>query len=84
MIKLISEWTPTHNNDCQYNGIFPSIAIALNYNKINDLIREWSIQFQESTNKEITQEEYFEWKLNWPFKCDDGGQFEPPIHWRKA
>lgn len=25
-------------------------------------MREWAIRFQELTNKEITQEEYFEWK----------------------
>lgn len=69
-------------NNYQYGGIFPPVAIALNYNKINDFMREWAIRFQELTNKEITQGEYFEWKLNWPFTCDDGGRFEPSIHWR--
>ena len=70
-------------NDYQYNGVFPPVAIALNYNKINDFMREWAIRFQELADNEITREEYFEWKINWPFTCDDGGRFEPSIHWRK-
>ena len=46
-------------------------------------MREWAIRFQELADNEITREEYFEWKINWPFTCDDGGRFEPSIHWRK-
>lgn len=38
------------------------------------------MRFQELTNKEITQEEYFEWKLNLLFTCDDSWRFEPTIH----
>ena len=71
-------------NDTKYNSVFPPVAIALNYNLINDFMREWAIRFQELSNKEITREEYFEWKINWPFTCDDGGRFEPSIRWRKA
>ena len=71
-------------NDYQYGGVFPPIAIALNYNQINDFMREWAIRFQELSDKAITREEYFEWKINWPFTCDDGGRFEPSINWRKA
>jgi len=71
-------------NDYQYDGVFPPVAIALNYNLINDFMREWAFRFQELREKGITRDEYFEWKLNWPFTCDDGGRFEPSIHWRKA
>ncbi len=70
-------------NDYQYDGIFPPVAIALNYNLINDFMREWAIRFQELTDKQITVDEYFEWKINWPSTCDDGGRFEPSINWRK-
>lgn len=34
-------------NDCQHDGIFPPVAIALNYNQINDFMREWAIRFQK-------------------------------------
>ena len=71
-------------NDYQYDGVFPPVAIALNYNLINDFMREWAFRFGELKRKEITRDEYFEWKINWPFTCDDGGRFEPSIHWRKA
>ena len=71
-------------NDYQYDGIYPPVAIALNYTLINDFMREWAFRFQELQSKEITREEYFEWKINWPFTCDDGGRFEPSINWRKA
>ena len=69
-------------NDYQYDGVFPPIAMAFNYNKINDFMREWAIHFQERQRKEITDAEYLEWKLNWPFTCDDGGRFEPSYKWR--
>ena len=32
---------------------------------------------------EITRDEYFEWKLNWPHTCDDGLESEYYIPWRK-
>lgn len=71
-------------NDYQYSGVFPPIALAFDYSLVNDFMREWAIRFKELSDKEITREEYFEWKLNWPFTCDDGGRFEPSIHWRKT
>lgn len=70
-------------NDYQYDGVFLPVAMAFNYNKINDFMREWSIHFQERQRKAIIDAEHIEWKLNWPFTCDDG-RFEPSIHWRKA
>ena len=63
-------------NDCQHDGIFPPVAIALNYNQINDFMREWAIRFQKLKNKDLTREEYFEWKINWPYTCNDGGRFQ--------
>ena len=47
-------------NDYQYDDIFPHVAITLNFNQINDFMREWAIRFQELKNKDITREEYFE------------------------
>lgn len=69
-------------NDYQYDGVFPPVALAFNYNKINDFMREWAFHFDERQKKDISREEYFEWKLNWPFTCDDGGRFEPSHQWR--
>lgn len=71
-------------NDFNYGNIFPPVALAFNYSLVNDFMREWAYHFNERQKKEITADEYFEWKLNWPFTYDDGGRFEPSIIWRKA
>ena len=33
---------------------------------------------------EITRNEYFEWKINWPQTCDGCGKYEPKKQWRSA
>ena len=50
---------------------------------VNDFLKEWLMRKQELKAKEITSEEYFEWKLNWPNTSDDCGKHEPSIPWRK-
>jgi len=35
-------------------------------------------------NKKITKDEYLEWKLNWPYTCDDCGKREPKYKWRES
>lgn len=71
-------------NDYNYDSIFPPVALAFNYSLINDFMREWAYHFNERQKKEISNDEYFEWKLDWPFTCDDCGRFEPSILWRKS
>ena len=46
-------------------------------------MREWLVRQQEYRAGEITREEYFEWKLNWPDTCDDLGKVTPTIKWHK-
>lgn len=59
------------------------MAVSFHYKMIDDFFREWQIRKQELANKEITKEEYMEWKLNWPATCDDCGKYEPKYKWRK-
>lgn len=66
----------------QYDGVFPPVALALNRTKSTTSCVSGH-RFDERQKKEIFADEYFEWKLNWPFTCDDGGRFEPSIQWRK-
>ena len=42
------------------------------YGLVDEFMREWLFRQQELHAGEITREEYFEWKLNWPHTCDDG------------
>ena len=44
---------------------------------VNDFLKEWLMRKQELKAKEITPEEYFEWKLNWPDTCDNCGMRTP-------
>jgi len=45
-------------------------------------LREWHIRQDERKQGIISDREYFEWKINWPRTCDDGGKFEPRYKWR--
>ena len=46
-------------------------ACTSNYGLVDEFMREWLLRQQELHAGEITREEYFEWKLNWPCTCDD-------------
>ena len=50
--------------------------------EFNDFLKEWTIRKEELKSGEITQDEYFEWKINWPQTCDDCGKREPSKQWR--
>jgi hypothetical protein len=69
-------------NDENYLHMFNPIGINIAYGLVNDFMSEWLIRQTELKNKEITREEYFEWKINWPDFTDDCGKFEPRKRWR--
>lgn len=71
-------------NDYNLKSSFPPIAIALDYNLVNDFMAEWAIRCKEYRSKLITWSEYFEWKINWPNSCDDCGKIIPTVNWRQA
>ena len=52
-------------------------------NLMNGFFREWLFHQQELKAGTITKEEYFEWKINWPYTCDECGKREPAKKWRK-
>ena len=60
----------------------PPVGMWFNYGLVDEFMREWMIRKQELKNKEITDSEYLEWKLNWPDTCDDCGRFEPKKGWK--
>ena len=60
----------------------PPVAMYFNA-LVDDYMKEWLVRQQEYRAGEITREEYFEWKLNWPDTCDDLGKVTPTIQWRK-
>jgi transcriptional regulator with XRE-family HTH domain len=58
------------------------IGLWFSYGNVDVLLREWLIRQEELSNGEITEDEYFEWKLNWPWTCDNEGAHEPRVQWR--
>ncbi|BCJ92888.1 hypothetical protein acsn021_04570 [Anaerocolumna cellulosilytica] len=52
-----------------------------NYGLVDEFMSEWLIRKQELANKEITENEYLEWKLNWPDTRDDCGKFVSHKKW---
>ena len=53
-----------------------------NYGLVDEFMREWMIRKQELANKEITDSEYLEWKLNWPDTCDDCSRSKNYKKWK--
>lgn len=68
--------------DCSVLLIEPPVGMWFNYGLVDEFMREWMIRKQELANKEITENEYLEWKLNWPDTCDDCGKFEAKKVWK--
>ncbi len=61
----------------------PPVGMYFHYSFLSDSIAEWLIRQQELNAKEITEDEYFEWKLNWPNTCDGSKASLTYIPWRK-
>ena len=62
----------------------PPVCLWFNYGILNDFLKEWLIRKNELKAGEITRDEYFEWKVNWPLTCDDCGKHEPKKKWRTS
>ena len=61
--KTIDE--QSHNSKNWSAGI--PVGMCFEYEFINQSMREWMIRQQEYRVGQITEEEYFEWKINWSF-----------------
>ncbi len=42
------------------------IGMWLEYGLVNDFMREWCLRKEQLKSGEISEDEYFEWKINWP------------------
>lgn len=60
----------------------PPVGMWFNYGLVDEFMREWMIRKQELANKEITENEYLEWKLNWSDTCDDCRKSKTKKGWR--
>ena len=60
------------------------VCMWFDYGVLNDFLKEWVVRMDELKSGETTRDEYFEWKINWPYTCDDCGKFEPKKQWKKT
>ena len=60
------------------------VCMWFDYGVLNNFLKEWGVRMDELKSGEITRDEYFEWKINWPYTCDDCGKFEPKKQWRSV
>ena len=63
--------------------VYKRQGMYFQYGLVDEFMREWLLRQQELHAGEITRDEYFEWKLNWPHTCDDSKESEYYIPWRK-
>lgn len=61
-----------------------TFGMWFNYGVLNDFMKEWVLRKEELKSGEITRDEYFEWKINWPQTCDGCGKFESKRQWRSV
>lgn len=59
------------------------VGMYFKYGAVDRFMREWLLRKEELKAGEISQDEYFEWKLNWPQSCDNCGNCTPTKLWRK-
>lgn len=50
----------------------------------DSVMKEWKYHKEQLQKGEITKNEYFDWKLNWPKSSDGGGQYAPTYQWKKS
>ena len=65
---------------------YPELHMALSFRNhlLDGFLKEWQLRKQQLADGEITQEEYLEWKLNWPQTADGCGKHTPVRRWRKS
>lgn len=68
-------------NDEEYDWARTPFGIVINYGLVNDFMKEWFQRKQQLKKKEITQEQYDNWKWNWPCSCDDSKDSETYVDW---
>lgn len=42
------------------------VAMWIGYGLVNEFLREWCLRKEQLKSGEISEDEYFEWKINWP------------------
>lgn len=74
------EFKGKYNSDT-YSWAKEPYGIVIEYGTVNFFLKEWYQRKQQLKNKEITQEQYDNWKWNWPNSCDDCKSDRDYVDW---
>ena len=47
-------------------GKAAAVGMWIDYGLVNEFLREWCLRKEQLKSGEISEDEYFEWKINWP------------------
>ena len=47
------------------------VGMWIDYGLVNEFLREWCLRKEQLKSGEISEDEYFEWKINWPASSSD-------------
>ena len=75
--------TTAKYNDSDEWPVSQPVGMYFQYGLVDEFMQEWLLRQQELHAGQITREEYFEWKLNWPHTCDDSKERKEYIPWKK-
>ena len=65
------------------------VGMWIDYGLVNEFLREWGLRKEQLKSGEISEDEYFEWKINWPVSSssvDEKGNDKKnnSYQWRKS
>lgn len=78
-----SQDTTVRYNDTDDWPAEPPVGVYFHFSFATGFMKEWLLRQQELRSGKITRDEYFEWKINWPYTCDDGKESKYYIPWQK-
>ena len=62
----VSDDKSVRYNDSDEWPAHAPVGMWLDYGLVNEFLREWCLRKEQLKNGEISEDEYFEWKINWP------------------
>ena len=62
----VSDDKSVRYNDSDEWPAHAPVGMWIDYGLVNEFLREWCLRKEQLKSGEISEDEYFEWKINWP------------------
>ena len=85
----VSDDKSVRYNDSDEWPAHAPVGMWIDYGLVNEFLREWGLRKEQLKSGEISEDEYFEWKINWPVSSssvDEKGNDKKnnSYQWRKS